>query len=59
MGGGIIQLRTSGKQTKHIVGNPQTTHFKAVYFRHTNFAIESIPCIFNNSISNTLSLIHI
>lgn len=53
MGGGIIQLRTSGKQTKHIVGNPQTTHFKAVYFRHTNFAIESIPCIFNNSISNT------
>lgn len=53
MGGGIIQLRTSGKQTKHIVGNPQTTHFKSVYFRHTNFAIESIPCVFNNSISNT------
>ena len=53
MGGGIIQLRTSGKQTKYIIGNPQTTHFKAVYFRHTNFAIESIPCVFNNSISNT------
>ena len=53
MGGGIIQLRTSGKQTKHIIGNPQTTHFKSVYFRHTNFAIESIPCVFNNSISNT------
>ena len=53
MGGGIIQLRSAGKQTKHIIGNPQTTHFKSVYFRHTNFVIESIPCVFNNAISNT------
>ncbi len=51
MGGGIMQLMFSGKQNKHITGNPQTTHFKAVYFRHTNFAIESIPCTFNQTIS--------
>lgn len=52
MGGGIMQLILSGKQNKYITGNPQTTHFKSVYFRHTNFAMESIPCVFNNTISS-------
>ena len=53
MAGGIMQLIISGRANKHITGNPQTTHFKSVYFRHTNFAMESVPCIFNNSISTT------
>ena len=53
MGGGVMQLRTSGKQNKHITGNPETSYFKAVYYRHTNFAIESVPCIFENNISAT------
>ena len=52
MGGGIMQMIVTGKQNKYITGNPETTHFKAVYFRHTNFAMESVPCIFNNSVSN-------
>lgn len=45
-----MQLIVSGRANKHITGNPETTHFKSVYFRHTNFAMESVPCIFNNSI---------
>jgi hypothetical protein len=51
MGGGIMQLMSVGRQNKYITGNPQTTYFKAVYYRHTNFAMETIPSIFNNSIS--------
>ena len=50
MGGGIMQIIVSGRANKHITGNPETTHFKSVYFRHTNFAMESVPCIFNNAI---------
>ena len=50
MAGGIMQIIVSGRANKHITGNPETTHFKSVYFRHTNFAMESVPCIFNNSI---------
>ena len=47
-----MQLKILGKQTKYIVGSPEMTHFKCVYLRHTNFSIESIPCVFNNRISN-------
>lgn len=50
MAGGIMQIIVSGRANKHITGNPETTHFKSVYFRHTNFAMESVSCIFNNSI---------
>jgi len=52
MGGGIMQIITTGKENKHITGNPQTTFFKDVYFRHTNFSMETIPCVFNSTISN-------
>jgi|TARA_B110000259_G_scaffold137948_1_gene155289 hypothetical protein len=52
MGGGIMQMIVTGKKNKYITGNPETTHFKAIYFRHTNFAMESVPCIFNNKVSN-------
>ena len=40
MGGGIIQLVAYGAQDIYLTGNPQITFFKAVYKRHTNFAIE-------------------
>ena len=40
MAGGIIQLVAYGAQDIYLTGNPQITFFKAVYKRHTNFAIE-------------------
>ena len=40
MGGGLIQLTNQGSQDIYLTGNPQITFFKAVYKRHTNFAIE-------------------
>jgi len=42
MGGGLIQLVAYGAQDIYLTGQPQITFFKAVYRRHTNFAIESI-----------------
>ena len=40
-GGGLIQLIAYGSQDIYLTGQPQITFFKAVYRRHTNFAIES------------------
>ncbi len=42
MGGGLMQLVAYGAQDIYLTGNPQITFFKAIYRRHTNFAIESI-----------------
>ena len=41
MGGGLLQLLAKGAQDHILVGNPQISHFKVVFRRHTNFAIES------------------
>lgn len=41
MGGGVIQLVAYGAQDIYLTGNPQITFFKAVYKRHTMFAIEN------------------
>ena len=43
MGGGVIQLVAYGAQDIYLTGNPQITFFKAVYKRHTMFAIENFP----------------
>ena len=40
VGGTTIVLRAVGPQDIYLFGNPQITHFKAVYRRHTNFAKE-------------------
>jgi hypothetical protein len=40
-GGGLLQLVATGRQDIYLTGNPQTTFFKQVYRRHTNFSIES------------------
>lgn len=47
-GGGLLQLVAQGKQDVFLTGNPQTTWFKMVYRRHTNFSIESQIINFDN-----------
>ena len=42
MSGGLLQLVSIGAQDAFLTGNPQITFFKAVYRRHTNFAVESL-----------------
>ena len=50
MGGGLLQLVSTGKQGIHLTGNPVISYFKQVYKRHTNFSIESIPLQFNQDV---------
>ena len=49
MPGGLLQLAAIGAQNELINGNPSMTHFRAVYRRHTNFAMEAIRMTFNSS----------
>ena len=59
--GGLIQLIAYGAQDIYLTCSPQITFFKAVYRRHTNFAIESIQqsvqgnLNFGNNISMVIS----
>lgn len=46
-GGGLLQLVARGKQDIFLTGNPQTTFFKLIYRRHTNFATQSQIMIFD------------
>jgi hypothetical protein len=48
-GGGLLQLVATGKQDLFLTGNPQTSFFKMVYRRHTNFATESQPMYFDGT----------
>ena len=43
-----MQLVAYGAQDIYLTGNPSITHFKTVYRRHTNFALECIEQIFDN-----------
>jgi Major capsid protein N-terminus/Large eukaryotic DNA virus major capsid protein len=49
MPGGLLQLVATGAQNELVNGNPSMTHFRAVYRRHTNFAMEHIRMTFTNS----------
>lgn len=49
MPGGLIQLVGVGAQNELVNGNPSMTHFRAVYRRHTNFAMEQIRMPFTAS----------
>lgn len=49
MGGGLMQLVAYGAQDVYLTGSPQITFFKIVYRRHTNFAVEPIPQVFNGA----------
>lgn len=42
MAGGLITIINAGCQDLYLIGNPEITHFKCLYRRHTNFAMESI-----------------
>lgn len=49
MPGGLLQLVGVGAQNELVNGNPSMTHFRAVYRRHTNFAMEHIRMPFSSS----------
>jgi hypothetical protein len=49
MPGGLLQLVAIGAQNELVNGNPSMTHFRAVYRRHTNFAMEAIRMTFSSS----------
>ena len=50
MGGGLIQLTAYGSQDVFLTGNPQITFFKAIYRRHTNFAMEDVKQDFKSTV---------
>ena len=61
MTGGLMQLVGKGAQDQLLTGNPSFTHFRSVYKRHTDFAMEHFRLYFrtkNLSIpqSGTLTL---
>jgi hypothetical protein len=47
MGGGLLQLVAYGAQDAYLTGNPQITFWKAMYKRHTNFAMEAFRVNFS------------
>jgi hypothetical protein len=49
MPGALLQLVAIGAQNELVHGSPSMTHFRAVYRRHTNFAMESIRMTFTSS----------
>lgn len=49
MPGGLLQLVGVGAQNELVNGNPTMTHFRSVYRKHTNFAMESIRMPFSSS----------
>lgn len=49
MPGALLQLVAVGAQNELVTGSPSMTHFRAVYRRHTNFAMESIRMTFTSS----------
>ena len=42
MPGALLELVAKGSQDIFLTGNPNTTYFRSVYKRHTNFSTESI-----------------
>tara|TARA_Y100000389_G_scaffold45476_1_gene40288 strand:+ start:674 stop:2080 length:1407 start_codon:yes stop_codon:yes gene_type:complete len=50
MGGGLLQLASTGEQDVYLTGTPQITMWKLIYKRHTNFSMESIEQSFNSDL---------
>ena len=48
MSGGVIQLVNKGAQDQLVCGNPSFTHFRSVYKRHTDFAMEQFELVFKS-----------
>lgn len=49
MTGGLMQLVGKGAQDQLIIGNPSFTHFRSVYKRHTDFAMEHFRLVFKTT----------
>ena len=49
MTGAIMQLVGKGAQDNLVVGNPSFTHFRSVYKRHTDFAMEHFKLVFRTT----------
>ncbi len=49
MAGGLLQLVAYGAQDIYLTGDPEMTYFRAVYKRHTNFAMECIEQTFQGT----------
>lgn len=49
MTGGLMQLVNKGAQDVLVTGNPSFTHFKSVYKRHTEFAMEHFRLFFKTT----------
>uniref|UniRef100_A0A6C0JPW7 Major capsid protein N-terminal domain-containing protein n=1 Tax=viral metagenome TaxID=1070528 RepID=A0A6C0JPW7_9ZZZZ len=49
MTGGLMQLVNKGAQDILVTGNPSFTHFKSVYKRHTEFAMEHFRLFFKTT----------
>jgi hypothetical protein len=49
MTGGLMQLVGKGAQDQLVTGNPSFTHFRSVYKRHTEFAMEQFKLQFLTS----------
>jgi hypothetical protein len=50
MPGGLLQLVGRGAQDQLVTGNPSFTHFRSVYKRHTDFAMEHFRLYFKTSL---------
>lgn len=50
MPGGLLQLVGKGAQDQLVTGNPSFTHFRSVYKRHTDFAMEHFRLHFKTSV---------
>lgn len=48
--GGLLQLVATGRQDIYLSGNPQTTFFKQVYRRYTNFSMETQRIPFDSAV---------
>ena len=48
--GGLLQLVATGRQDIYLSGNPQTTFWKQVYRRYTNFSIETQRIPFDTAV---------
>lgn len=50
MPGGLLQLVGKGAQDQLVTGNPSFSHFRSVYKRHTDFAMEHFRLYFKTSL---------
>ena len=51
MGGALMELVAKGSQDIFLTGNPNTTYFRSVFKRHTNFSHESIRQSFKGELN--------